>query len=177
VLSDILVFLLDPSASHGQESLFLRSLIGRLRADVSANCRSATIMREALTYSIPECRRRIDILITLDDFVLAIENKQFTGEGWKQIDDYSRHLQNIAGRRPFCLIFLNRTGAEATSIAPAYASQLRAQRQLITWSWEKDVPAWLSECLKNCEADKIRHFLDDLADYIRTHLEGGHRRQ
>jgi hypothetical protein len=169
VLSDILQFFLDPEASHGQGDIFLRLLLARARPELSAECKHATVAREALTYSIPKHRRRIDILVMIPEFVLAIETKKFTGEGNQQIHDYCQHLQNIA-RKDFCLVFLTRTGDEALSIAPEVASGFKKKRQLITWSWEKDIPAWLQECSANCEPKKIHHFLEDFAGYIAAYL-------
>ncbi len=170
VLSDILAFFLDPSASHGQGPLFLRTLIGLLQPALLVDCDKATVAREARTYTIPNNRRLIDILIALDGFVLAIENKKFTGEGRDQIRDYCQHVQRIAGSRPFCLIFLNRTGAEAVSIPEKYARELKDRKQLVSWSWEKDIPSLLRESGRMCESAKIRHFIEDFETYIQTYL-------
>ena len=170
VLSDILHFFLDPTASHGQGAMFLQSLIKRVRPDLTIDCTQASVVRESLTYSIRKHRRRIDLLVTLDDFVLAVENKKFTGEGRNQIHDYSTHLQNISAGRPFCLIFLSRMGAEASSITPSFARELKAHGRLTSWSWEKDVPSWLRTAHAQCGSAKIQHFLDDFGTYIRAYL-------
>lgn len=169
VLSDILKFFLDPKESHGQGANFLHLLLARVRPDVQPDCAQAGVVREASTYSIKLHRRRIDILATMPDFMLAIENKKFSGEGREQIQDYCQHLRNIAGQS-FCLIFLTRTGAEASSITPALASGIKKARQLLSWSWERDVPAWLAECKAKCKAVKVRHFLEDFTAYIRVYL-------
>ena len=79
-LSDILRFLLDPTASHGQGDIFLRALVGRTRPGLLLNFAYATVARESPTYSIKQHRRRIDIVITIDGFTLAIESKKFAGE-------------------------------------------------------------------------------------------------
>jgi hypothetical protein len=170
VLSDIMGFFLDPAASHGQGTLFLRTLIGLVRPDLEIDCQRPTLAREAQTYSIPQKQRRIDLLITLDAFILAIENKKFSGEGRNQIHDYIQHLQNIAGGRHCCLIFLNQTGTQATSIDREYAAKLSERRQLMSWSWERDIPSWLRECEHQCEAGKIRHFIEDFENYIAGYL-------
>ena len=169
VLSDILQFFLDSEASHGQADIFLRLLLERARPELSLQSKEATVAREAMTYSIPHNRRRIDILVTMPDFLLGIETKKFAGEGIKQIHDYCQHLQNIA-RKDFCLIFLNRTGAEASSITVELAAEFRRKNQLMSWSWEKDIPAWLEGCSVNCEPKKLRHFIEDFVKYIAAYL-------
>jgi hypothetical protein len=126
------------------------------------------VAREALTYSLPE-RRRIDILVTMPNFLLAIETKKFTGESNRQIHDYCHHLQNIT-RKDFCLILLNRTGAEASSIAPELASGFKRKRQLMSWSWQNEIRAWLVDCIENCEPQKIHHFAEDFSEYITAYL-------
>jgi hypothetical protein len=170
VLSDILKFLLDPHGSHGQEDMFLGEMIVRIRPQDNISCRNATVVREALTYTLDQARRRrIDVLATLADFHLAIETKKFSGEGRQQIHDYCEHLHNISHGR-FCLIFLNLTGAEAESIAPELSRGFQKQKQLVVWSWEKSIPGWLRACKSNCEAAKINHFLDDFGRYVSNYL-------
>jgi hypothetical protein len=127
------------------------------------------VVREAVTYSIKHCRRRIDVLAAVPAFLLAIETKKFAGEGREQIHDYCEHLGNTAGEN-FCLIFLTRTGAEASSIAPEIGTVLRRKGRLKCWSWERDIRDWLTECASKCEAPKMRHFIKDFQTYIGTFL-------
>ncbi len=172
VLSDILKFFLEPTESHGQGSFFLDRMIRHLHPDLSFTCQGASVTREVLTYSLPlsKNRRRIDLVASLNDYLLGIENKKFTGEGTEQIQDYCQHLKNIAAMRPFCLIFLSRTGVEASSITPELASDYKRNNQLKSWSWERDIPVWLHECHAHCESAKIRHFIDDFRGYIARYL-------
>jgi hypothetical protein len=165
-----LAFFLNPSASHGQGPLFLQTLARLVRPDLTVDCQQPTIAREAQTYSILRNRRLIDIVVTLDGFVLAIENKKFTGEGRDQIHHYCQHLQNIAGDHPFCLVYLTPTGAEATSISREYSAQCKERHQLISWSWGGDVLAWIRECDRHCESSKIRHFIEDFESYVNKFL-------
>ena len=172
VLSDILKFFLEPTESHGQGHFFLHWMIRSVRPDLSVSYQGASVIRERPTYSLPfpKNRRRIDVVVTLDDLLLGIENKKFTGEGKDQIQDYCQHLKNTADGRSFCLIFLTRTGAEAASITPKLAAGYKQSSQLKSWSWERDIPAWLHECQAHCESEKIRHFIDDFRGYIARYL-------
>ena len=168
-LSDILRFLLDPLASHGQSDLFLKSLITAVRPHGSFSTVDATVVREAPTYTMSRTRRRMDILVTLTTFCLAIETKKFSAEGPRQIHDYCEHLDTISNGS-FCLIFLNRTGSEAMSIVPGLATARQKKDQLVIWSWEKSVPAWLDHCKALVAPQKIKHFLGDFKEYIARYL-------
>jgi len=72
VLSDILAFLLNPDASHGQGPLFLQELLLRACPGKTPEIEYATVARESRTYAIEKHRRRIDILVTMPEFVFAI---------------------------------------------------------------------------------------------------------
>jgi hypothetical protein len=169
LLSDVLRLLLDPDGSHGQGKAFLDALIRCVNPTFSGDCEDASVAREAVTYTITRCRRRIDVLAAVPRFVLAIETKKFAGEGREQIHDYCEHLRNIAGEN-FCLIFLTRTGAEACSIAPEIGIALQRKGRLKCWSWEREIRDWLTECVSKCEAPKIQHFIADFQTYIATFL-------
>jgi len=169
VLSDILAFLLTPDATHGQGTLFLEILLNHASASKAPAADNATVAREALTFAIENHRRRLDILVTLPDFMFAIETKKYTSEGQNQIRDYCKHLQKISRNR-FCLVFLTRTGEEAISIPKKAAAKLHAEGHLVCWSWEKDIPAWLDKCRRGCKAPKIQHFLKDFQTYIAAYL-------
>ncbi len=169
ILSDILAFLLNPDGSHDQGSLFLEILQARVRPGMPLPFGPVRIAREALTYSILRNRRRVDILVSLPEFILAIETKKFTGEGPEQISDYADHLRNISGDR-FSLIFLTRTGDEAASIDPIRSRELQNMGHLQFWSWEQNIPNWLDDCHRACQAPKIQHFLEDFKSYIADYL-------
>jgi hypothetical protein len=169
VLSDILAFLLKPDETHGQETLFLEKLLARVCPGKVAEMGGVAVAREALTYTIENHRRRIDVLVTFQNFVFAIETKKFTGEGWNQIADYCDHLERVSQNR-FCIVFLTRTGEEAGSIDQKESRRLVREGKLVLCSWETDVPAWLKECGASCGAPKIRHFLEDFRTYIKHYL-------
>jgi hypothetical protein len=168
-LSDILQFLVDPESSHGQGGLFLKLLLERVDPGLALDVEHAIVAREALTFTILARHRRIDLVITLAGFTLALENKKFADEGPEQIHDYCAHLRNLVGER-FSLIFLSHSGAEAASIAPELAATYKQKGQLSSWSWAKDMRTWLDVCSQQCESAKVRHFLADFQAYIAEYL-------
>lgn len=168
-LSDILRFLLDPEESHGQSDIFLLEILRGIRVQENISTQDVTVVREAPTYTLQRSRRRMDILVTMSTFYLGIETKKFSGEGVGQIHDYCEHLRNISSGH-FCLIFLNRTGSEAESIAPDLATELQKKNQLVIWSWEKSIPNWLEQCRASVMPLKIKHFLADFQKYIARYL-------
>lgn len=171
ILSDILRFLIDPEGSHGQGGVFLHSLLEFVRPGMTFTDARVILAREAPTYLLTgqASKRRIDLLVSMLDFTLGIENKKFTGEGWQQIHDYCEHLR-LAVKDAFVLIFLTRSGYEATSISPRLRAEYQAKGQLVSWSWEKDIPAWIDRCLERCEAENVKHFLSDFKRYIGSYL-------
>jgi hypothetical protein len=170
VLSDVLRFFLNPRGSHAQGTLFLTHFLRRLFGrEISAPGR-VDVAREAVTYLIPNCLRRIDLLLTSSNFVVGIENKKFSGEGRKQVHDYCMHLEKYSGRAQWCLVFLTPTGVGASSIAKRIASERKKEEQLRAWSWEKDIALWLEECRDSAVPEKIRHFIEDFLAYICAYL-------
>lgn len=170
MLSGILRFLLNPSGTHGQGGLFLKLLLARLRPEGVFDAGRASLVPEAPTYTLGEPpHRRIDLVVTMPGFVLAFENKKYTGEGHRQIEDYCKHLSNVA-HQDFCLIFLTRTGEDAQMSEPGLSAKYRQDGQLVLWTWQSDIQQWLTDCRIRCGSGKVRHFLHDFADYIQKFL-------
>jgi hypothetical protein len=166
-LSDILAMLLDPQGTHGQQNLFLKSFVAKLKLNSEPSLQDAKVVREAITDTLSR-NRRIDILVKTKGFVLAIENKVDSGEQQDQLKDYHEHLKNLP-QKNYCLVFLTPEKRESISIPDQTATTLRSERMLIQWTY-KEIIEWLEECRRWCEAEKTRHFLADFMQYIKTHL-------
>lgn len=108
--SDWLAYLLDPS-KFGPE--ILEQLLALCSDDIVRFDLSTAIVEREHTF---EDGRRIDILIKGEGFVVGIENKIYSVEGWKQTDDYSDSLDKYAlendGAKSF-KIFLTPKGVDA----------------------------------------------------------------
>ena len=81
VVSNILQFFFSPKGEHGFEDLWLKALLNSFqknankKIDVESLYVAGDIEREVYT----ENKKRIDILIPLNKFVIVIENKIYSG--------------------------------------------------------------------------------------------------
>ena len=167
-LSDILAMLLDPRGAHGQQDLFLKLFMHRLLGRSSEpSLHEAKVIREALTHTISNYLRRVDILVATGGFALAIENKVDSGEQEDQLKAYHEHVQRLVGE-DYCLVFLTPDGRKSRSVSEETATRLRCRKRLFELSYAR-IRDWLQECRRWCEAEKIRYFLADFIHYIETH--------
>ena len=172
-LSDILAGLLDPQGAHGQGDTFLRLLLQQLNFEVKdhAITAEATVQREAPTHGIEKYRRRMDVLVEAG-FLVAIENKVDSLEQPDQVKDYIEHLHYCTRNndRPNALIYLTPNGRAPDSLDLVSLKKHKECRRLHCWSYQRELRGWLEQCGKQCEAEKIRHFLSDFIAYIDSDL-------
>jgi hypothetical protein len=171
-LSDIIADLLDPKGSHGQSETFLRLLFQRLSLPAAKDLRDiARVEREAPTHGIAKYRRRIDVLVDARALV-AIENKVDSVEQDDQVRDYLEHLRISARSRSLkaTLIYLTPTGRYPKSLPGGTVRELLRDGSLHCWNYHGEFRAWLEECHRSCEAERIRNFLSDFISYIESAL-------
>jgi PD-(D/E)XK nuclease superfamily len=170
-LSDILADLLDPKGDHGQGDLFLRLLFKQLGLRLDTNLtKNVTVQREAPTHGILKYRRRMDVFVE-GGVLLAIENKMDSLEQRDQVRDYMQHLQQCARSRQVTLIYLTPDGRLPKSLQPSVIEQEQSICRLHCWSYQRQLRVWLESCRRDCEAQKIRHFLSDFIVYIESALK------
>jgi hypothetical protein len=172
-LSDVLAFLLDPHGGHGQGDLFLRTLLKRLELTSDSKLtKDAVVQREAPTHGILKWRRRIDVLAEAG-VLLAIENKVDSMEQSDQIRDYLKHLNHCArgGTVRSALIYLTPDGRSPESLRPSVLKWHQANRRVHCWSYLVEILAWLRDCRRKSEAERIRQFLSDFIAYIESALK------
>ncbi|MCW9733923.1 PD-(D/E)XK nuclease family protein [Avibacterium sp. 20-15] len=107
-LSEIIAFLLDPSQNHGQQDLFLNSLLKYLNLPEYLSYNNVSVTCEKVTSE----RGRHDIFIEgfLDNkrqWIISIENKlRYAADQNNQLEDY---WENITSYNPnfCCLIYLS----------------------------------------------------------------------
>jgi hypothetical protein len=172
-LSDVLGSLLDPRGNHGQGDLFLR-LLFEMPDFVSYTKRTTDVrvQREALTYSIRNQRRRMDVLVEAG-VLLAIENKVDSAEQKDQVKDYLEHLAHCSSvsHQRHALIYLTPDGHPPNSLKAAELKEAQAAGRLHCWSYQRELRDWLATCCQQCAAKKIRYFLADFITYIETELK------
>lgn len=172
-LSDILADLLDPKGTHGQGDLFLRRLFEQLGiVETGKLGEDAIVQREALTDKISNHLRRIDLLVRAG-VLLAIENKVDSFEQTDQVKDYLEYLCQCAKEKAIqtVLIYLTPNGRKPKSLALPALEELQKSNKLHCWSYQVELRAWLEACRRDCEAERIRHFLSDFIAYIESDLK------
>lgn len=117
-LSRVIADLLDPSATHGQQTLFLNTFLRGLQSASKGADRPLDLTRDyndkwkvakgtvrvTVERTIPPGRRRLDISVEFkgnDGRIrcLAIENKPYAGDQKRQIQDYLDFMESEYGSR------------------------------------------------------------------------------
>lgn len=172
-LSFVLAWLLDPQESHGQGDLFLRLLFNHLNLSPEAkHTVGAKVHREAPTFGIEKYRRRMDVLVEASAWV-AIENKVDSVEQPGQAKDILEHLHRCTGRgaTKSALIYLTPNGRKPTSLNAVALRRHEESGRLKCWNYHDELRSWLNDCLRDCEAQKIRDFLTYFLGYIESKLK------
>jgi hypothetical protein len=181
-LSGIMAHLLSPAASHGQGTLFLKLFIQRINSEFLSkddqprqldlsSLEKTSVTTEAFTSHIENSQRRIDILLeNPPHWVLGIENKPWAGEQEDQLKDYQAELDSKykgeTERRHMIYISgdCTKSSTALPEFPPFYFGYTRSQ------NCPEDHPHfddWLIDCARQCQAEKVRHFLLDFRQWIR----------
>ncbi len=179
-ISRFIALLLEPKGTHGQGDVFLQKFVEILKRELpegsvsrftanSDKFKDAQIITEYTTSK----GRRIDLLIKLPTgFRIGIENKIYAGDQEKQLLDYSEYLKDTSGNN-YVLIYL--TCGERTPSMESIPEELRKKLEktgnFISLSYKKFLIPWLQECLKGCEADKVRWFIRDFITWVYKNCE------
>lgn len=173
-LSAITADLLREDGSHGQGDVFIRAFLRAL--GVQDRGSPPRIHTEARTQFIERSQRRIDLKLVWSDFVLGIENKPWALDQDDQIDDYVADLQKETGGR-FLLAYLSADGSDPapTSISCERLKELKKLGEkggIRVLSYPDVMCQWLDECIRECQAERVRWFLRDFRDYILRNVGG-----
>ena len=173
IISRLIALLLEPDGVHGQGKVFLEKFVETLNKclkerSIENPMRNAGEIGNAKveTEHSTDKGRRIDIFIDLPNFVIGIENKIWAGDQKDQLKDYGEYLAKRG--KDYLLIFLtcNGRGPSEWSITKEERAELEKEGKLITLSYRQLLLPWLKECLKECEADKVRWFIRDFISWI-----------
>ncbi len=176
IVSQIIAFLLTPTASHGQGQLFLRAFLSVLKVPFQT-MRSVVVDPESPCYTLPT-KRRMDLLILFADesgkTVVVIESKShFAEDQHNQIKEYLAHINAAYPRARKHLFYLKDSQPptpESISLRDwraAEASGICAARDFTDVIFE-----WLKECRKQRMPQRILTFLQDFAQFSGSDKEG-----
>jgi hypothetical protein len=140
--SAIIAALLNPKHNHYKETLFLEKFLETIGYDIKEdNLEKAQIIKEFHIGKIDkdyETGGFIDILIKFDSGrTIAIENKIYAKDQWKQLYRYSKYNQGKT-----TLYYLNLFGTEPTK----ESSHTLKSRNINKISYKKDILDWLDKC-------------------------------
>ena len=102
VCSNILQFFFQTNEAHGMGDLFIQAILKTLGENISNTIIVKEVFREQLTPS----GKRLDIVITTDDYVVGIENKIYAVLT-NDLADYSSYLKSILTGRKLKRIVLS----------------------------------------------------------------------
>ena len=174
-LSRIFADLLNPQGTHGQGDRFLSLLLEELKSTLPEDFSPGDLPGATvhLEYSTDE-RRRIDILLEMSgNHWIGIENKPWAEEGERQVIDYWEFLQkkirNVEAAK-MQILYLSGDGSppslpEKKLESPPITVPYRKNRN------ESSVEGWIEQCWRECEAERVRWFLQELLEYIRRELD------
>ena len=172
-LSEILATLLRPSGDHAQGAAFLNAFLKRFDLeDYLQEAHRVEVITEAVTNRIDNSMRRMDILLNFGQSAIAIENKPWTYDQNEQVTDYLDQLKKSHPKK-HCLIYLSGTGKPPSneSVRQADKERMEKEGRLLIIAYTRLLD-WLSDCKAICQAERVRHFLDDFSDYILQQFEG-----
>lgn len=194
-LSDVFKDLLDPEGSHGQGSIFLGlflsqldsisqyhsaavpeqrelPIVAALRSDLERSSRHISVVREQPT----EKRRFVDLVVRgRTKGILGIENKPWAGHLNNQLADYACYLRGKDNDGCWALVYIAELPGQVpgTSIRSDVREKLKNSGNYIELSYAVEIAAWLKECYRICEGDKVRWFLRDLREFITKRFRAG----
>ena len=149
--SAILAELLDPKGSHRQGPVFARLFAKRF--DIPAEGIESARVRSELTI---DRESRIDIVMTIGDMCIVVENKIRAGDRRWQLQRYHAHAKKWDSHK---VIYLTLHGDD-----PSEDSLGCLQREeVVSVFYESDVLGWLDDCIK--EVARVPQIREILAHY------------
>ena len=194
-LSRIIADLLNPKARHGQEKLFLQTLLSL--GGLKNTPHWPNLDRSQISVDVERvitADRRIDISVQIvgadgETYCLAIENKPYADDQENQVKDYLEYLRKEKKYdERFLLIYISGTGKGPSewsihkteldkwegrfAIMPYCGGQEEQAGKFKDFRIPHSLADWLGECRKNCEVDRLRWFLRDAETFCQRTFGG-----
>lgn len=188
-LSRIFADVLNPSGIHGQGERFLKLFLDELtRAE---NKWPENLKRNLPYENLQGCiahleyptkgGRQIDIVLEISGgnnhnvFLVGIENKPWAKDEEEQVGDYLKDLLEKSPERAWMLYFSG-DGKEPSEYS---LGRLNSQGRELCLTvpyrrYDGEYPSlenWVQQCWERCEAERVRWFLKDLLEYIKSQFE------
>lgn len=170
-LSRCFAALLAPKGTHGQGSVFLQAFLEALGVSEKwpdlSHCEVAT-ERQA------NGMRRIDIFLEFPNGIIGIENKPWACDQVNQLADYANFLRTFSEERKkqnWLLIFLSDRDPSEESISKDHLLKLHANGNFIHFDYA-ETSVWLETCAAKARNGTVRVFVEELAKFIRTDING-----
>ena len=177
-LSQIIAHLLNPSASHGQGTLFLQHFLKLVKNDGNWDHLNSKNVKVGTEHSTAN-NRRMDIHVASwgeEPFRLAIENKPYAGDPKNQVLDYLKDLKKKPG--DFLLVYIspNGKGPSERSLPREKLSKWEEKFKVMAYAkseYDQDefqrvnepLTTWFKICKEECEVDRLRWFLGDAENF------------
>jgi hypothetical protein len=173
-LSSAIADLLDPNGTHGQGNVFLERFVRNLATDYDCadyDWIASTNDWQVSTEKTLSNQRRLDIYMQSKNGLVAIENKPWAGDQEEQLIAYAEYLREHAQSIPWLLIYLGNSEPSEGSINKSERQRLEQSKNLRLIKFDFLVE-WLDECATKARALPVRVFIEELAKYIRTRVNG-----
>ena len=164
-VSRIIADLLDPNASHGQGSTFLKEFAKKIGQGWISLANDWKVRTEKQVNG----QRRIDIYLESSDGIIGIENKPWAIDQKDQLIDYANYLKEHHER--WLLIYLGNGEPSAESITKENRERLTLSGNLICCNFF-ELSNWLDDCAIKTKALNVRVFVDEFNNFIRRNING-----
>lgn len=117
--------------------------------------------------------RFIDLVVRSPNGILGIENKPWAKHQRGQLAAYVQCLRRSGSCWGLAYIAEFPSAVPEDTFDGENPEQLSTSGNYFTLSYAIEIAEWLKRCGQLCEADRVRWFLRDLADYVAERFRGG----
>ena len=158
--------LLNPKGKHGLGIVPLKSFTQILGLDFDdVDLKKCIVKREYVIGSISQDKTSggyIDILLSINAYLIVIENKIDAGDQPKQLLRYHNFLES----KPHTLLYLTRHGKDPTKNS---SDGLECGNHYKCISYRNEIVRWIKDCLRMAiDKPRIREILQQYLNTIRT---------